>query len=163
MSTFNSLSYAKQLIKAGVPSDQAEVHALMLQSLYDEEHNKYATKADFLSLSHDVRTHINQLEVKTDRLEGKTDHLETKIVQVETKIVQVETKIDQIETKISAEIADLKTTIYQCKDDFAEFRSDLSALRTSHKYIIWIGGGVATLCLSAFGLCITMFLHTVKI
>ncbi len=156
MSTFNSLSYAKQLIKAGVPSDQAEVHALMLQSLYDEEHNKYATKADFLSLSHDVRTHINQLEVKTDRLEGKTDHLETKIVQVETKI-------DQIETKISAEIADLKTTIYQCKDDFAEFRSDLSALRTSHKYIIWIGGGVATLCLSAFGLCITMFLHTVKI
>ena len=156
MSTFNSPSYAKQLIKAGVPSDQAEVHALMLQSLYDEEHNKYATKADFLSLSHDVRTYINQLEVKTDRLEGKTDHLETKIVQVETKI-------DQIETKISAEIADLKTTIYQCKDDFAEFRSDLSALRTSHKYIIWIGGGVATLCLSAFGLCITMFLHTVKI
>ena len=148
MSTFNSLSYAKQLINAGVPSDQAEVHALMLQSLYDEEHDKYATKADFLSIGHDVRAHINKLEVKTDRLEGKTDHLETKIVQVETKI--------------SAEIADLKKTIYQCKDDFAEFRSDLTALRTSHKYIIWIGGGVATLCLSAFGLCITMFLHAVK-
>ncbi len=148
MSTFNSLSYATRLVNAGVPRDQAEVHALVLQSVYDEEHNQYATKADFLEFRQDVKQQLLHLETKTDQLEIKTDRIEAKITEVEVKL--------------SAEIAGLTKTVNDCKDEFLRFRGDVLDLRTSHKYIVWISSGVATMCLSVIALCIPIFLHTLK-
>ncbi len=148
MSTFNSLSYATRLVNAGVPRDQAEVHALVLQSVYDEEHNQYATKADFLEFRQDVKQQLMHLETKTDQLEIKTDRIEAKITEVEVKL--------------SAEISGLTKTVNECKEEFLSFRADVSVLRTSHKYIVWISGGVATMCLSVIALCIPIYLHTLK-
>ena len=148
MSTFNSLSYATRLVNAGVPRDQAEVHALVLQSVYDEEHNQYATKADFLEFRQDVKQQLLHLETKTDQLEIKTDRIEAKITEVEVKL--------------SAEISGLAKTVNECKEEFLSFRADVSVLRTSHKYIVWISGGVATMCLSVIALCIPIYLHTLK-
>ena len=183
MSAFNSLSYATRLVDAGVPRDQAEVHALVLQSVYDEEHKQYATKADFLELRQEVKQQIlhlemktdrieaktDQLEIKTDRIEAKTDQLEIKTDRIEAKMNQIEAKTNQIgvkltevEAKLSAEISGLTKTVNECKEEFLRFRSDVSVLRTSHKYIVWISGGVATMCLSVIALCIPIFLHTLK-
>ena len=183
MSTFNSLSYATRLVDAGVPRDQAEVHALVLQSVYDEEHKQYATKADFLELRQEVKQQIlhlemktdrieaktDQLEIKTDRIEAKTDQLElktdrieAKMNQIEVKTNQIEVKLTEVEAKLSAEISGLTKTVNECKEEFLRFRSDVSVLRTSHKYILWISGGVATMCLSVIALCIPIFLHTLK-
>jgi hypothetical protein len=131
-----------------VPRDQAEVHALVLQSVYDEEHNQYATKADFLEFRQDVKQQLLHLETKTDQLEIKTDRIEAKITEVEVKL--------------SAEISGLTKTVNDCKDEFLRFRGDVLDLRTSHKYIVWISGGVATMCLSVIALCIPIFLHTLK-
>ena len=155
MSTFNSLSYATRLVDAGVPRDQAEVHALVLQSVYDEEHKQYATKADFLELRQEVKQQILHLEIKTDRIEAKTDQLEIKTDRIEAKITEVE-------VKLSAEISGLAKTVNECKEEFLSFRADVSVLRTSHKYIVWISGGVATMCLSVIALCIPIYLHTLK-
>ena len=148
MSTFNSLSYATRLVDAGVPRDQAEVHALVLQSVYEEEHKQYATKADFLELRQEVKQQLLHLETKTDQLEIKTDRIEAKITEVEVKL--------------SAEISGLAKTVNECKEEFLSFRADVSVLRTSHKYIVWISGGVATMCLSVIALCIPIYLHTLK-
>jgi predicted RNase H-like nuclease (RuvC/YqgF family) len=171
------------LVDAGVPRDQAEVHALVLQSVYDEEHKQYATKADFLELRQEVKQQIlhlemktdrieaktDQLEIKTDRIEAKTDQLElktdrieAKMNQIEAKTNQIEVKLTEVEVKLSAEISGLTKTVNECKEEFLRFRSDVSVLRTSHKYIVWIGGGVATMCLSVIALCIPIFLHTLK-
>ena len=155
MSTFNSLSYATRLVDAGVPRDQAEVHALVLQSVYDEEHKQYATKADFLELRQEVKQQILHLEAKTDRIAAKTDQLEIKTDRIEAKITEVE-------VKLSAEISGLTKTVNECKEEFLSFRADVSVLRTSHKYIVWISGGVATMCLSVIALCIPIYLHTLK-
>ena len=155
MSTFNSLSYATRLVDAGVPRDQAEVHALVLQSVYEEEHKQYATKADFLELRQEVKQQILHLETKTDRIAAKTDQLEIKTDRIEAKITEVE-------VKLSAEISGLTKTVNECKEEFLSFRADVSVLRTSHKYIVWISGGVATMCLSVIALCIPIFLHTLK-
>ena len=197
MSTFNSLLYATRLVDAGVPRDQAEVHALVLQSVHDEEHKQYATKADFLELRQEVKQQILHLEVKTDRIEAKTDQLEIKTDRIEAKMNQIEAKteqlelktdrieakmnlieaktnlieaktnqieakINEVEVKLSAEISGLTKTVNECKDEFLRFRSDVSVLRTSHKYIVWISGGVATMCLSVIALCIPIYLHTLK-
>lgn len=148
MSTFNSLSHARQLEAAGVPRTQAEVHAQLLQSLYDEEHKQYATKTDFVMLSNDMKSQLKQVEAKTDHLEEK--------------LTQVEVKLDQVEVKLSADISAIKTSMVECKNEFANFRTEMSALRTSHKYILWINGGMATVCLTALGLCIPLVLHTLK-
>jgi hypothetical protein len=155
VSTFNSLSYATRLVNAGVPRDQAEVHALVLQSVYDEEHNQYATKADFLEFRQEVKQQILHLEIKTDRIAAKTDQLEIKTDRIEAKITEVE-------VKLSAEISGLAKMVNECKEEFLSFRADVSVLRTSHKYIVWISGGVATMCLSVIALCIPIFLHTLK-
>lgn len=155
MSTFNSLSYATRLVDAGVPRDQAEVHALVLQSVYEEEHKQYATKTDFLELRQEVKQQILHLEAKTDRIAAKTDQLEIKTDRIEAKITEVE-------VKLSAEISSLAKTVNECKEEFLSFRADVSVLRTSHKYIVWISGGVATMCLSVIALCIPIFLHTLK-
>jgi hypothetical protein len=155
VSTFNSLSYATRLVDAGVPRDQAEVHALVLQSVYEEEHKQYATKADFLELRQEVKQQILHLETKTDRIAAKTDQLEIKTDRIEAKIIEVE-------VKLSAEISGLTKTVNECKEEFLSFRADMSVLRTSHKYIVWISGGVATMCLSVIALCIPIYLHTLK-
>jgi uncharacterized phage infection (PIP) family protein YhgE len=155
VSTFNSLSYATRLVDAGVPRDQAEVHALVLQSVYEEEHKQYATKADFLELRQEVKQQILHLETKTDRIAAKTDQLEIKTDRIEAKITEVE-------VKLSAEISGLTKTVNECKEEFLSFRADVSVLRTSHKYIVWISGGVATMCLSVIALCIPIYLHTLK-
>ena len=169
MGTFNSLSYATRLVNAGVPRDQAEVHALVLQSVYDEDHKQYATKADFLELRQEVKQQILHLEMKTDRIEAKTDQLEIKTDRIEAKTDQLELKTDRIEAKLteveaklSSEISGLTKTVNECKEEFLRFRSDVSVLRTSHKYIVWISGGVATMCLSVIALCLPIFLHTLK-
>jgi hypothetical protein len=155
VSTFNSLSYATRLVDAGVPRDQAEVHALVLQSVYEEEHKQYATKTDFLELRQEVKQQILHLEAKTDRIAAKTDQLEIKTDRIEAKITEVE-------VKLSAEISGLAKTVNECKEEFLSFRADVSVLRTSHKYIVWISGGVATMCLSVIALCIPIYLHTLK-
>ena len=155
MNTFNSLSYATRLVNAGVPRDQAEVHALVLQSVYEEEHKQYATKADFLELRQEVKQQILHLEAKTDLVAAKTDQLEIKTDRIEAKITEVE-------VKLSAEISGLAKTVNECKEEFLSFRADVSVLRTSHKYIVWISGGVATMCLSVIALCIPIYLHTLK-
>ena len=162
MSTFNSLSYATRLVDAGVPRDQAEVHALVLQSVYDEEHNQYATKADFLEFRQEVKQQLLHLETKTDQLEIKTDRIAAKTDQLEIKTDRIEAKITEVEVKLSAEISSLAKTVNECKEEFLSFRADVSVLRTSHKYIVWISGGVATMCLSVIALCIPIFLHTLK-
>ena len=162
MSTFNSLSYATRLVDAGVPRDQAEVHALVLQSVYEEEHKQYATKADFLELRQEVKQQLLHLETKTDQLEIKTDRIAAKTDQLEIKTDRIEAKITEVEMKLSAEISGLAKTVNECKEEFLSFRADVSVLRTSHKYIVWISGGVATMCLSVIALCIPIYLHTLK-
>jgi len=150
MIMFNSLSYATKLVDAGVPREQAEVHAQVLQGVYEQEHEQYATKADFIVMRNEVTAHIDKLEDNTARLD-----------------------------KITDEIAGLKVTIDECKNEFAGFKSDLSVfksdlsgfksdlssiksdiliLKNSHKYLLWIGGVMAATCLSMFGINISMML-----
>ena len=143
-------------------------------------HSQYATKADFKILSHEVKTHLNQLEEKTDRLEKKTDRLEETTERLEARTGRLETKTDRLEAKVdhldqnvtrlearmSSEMADLKATLNantdECKNEFSKLRADVAVLTNSHKYVLWIGGGLATICISVFGLCISILLPSLK-
>ena len=62
MSIFNSLSYATKLVNAGLPRAQAEVHAQELQEVLEREHEQYATKADLILLSQEVKAEIADLK-----------------------------------------------------------------------------------------------------
>lgn len=132
-----------------------------------QRHSQYATKADFKVLSHEVKTHINHLEEKTDRLEKKTDRLEEATVylnartgRLEEKVDHLDQKVTQFEARMSSELADIKTTMNNnmdhCKNEFSRLRADIAVLTNSHKYVLWIGGGLATMCMGVFGLCISI-------
>lgn len=141
MGKFNSLLLVAKLESAGVPRYQAEVHAQALQDIYDQEHQQYATKADFLVFNQQIKSQLEQLDIKTDRLDEK---------------------ITQIEMKVTSEIKDLKHTVDEIKTEFSGFRSEMTMLRTSHKYMLWVCGGVATMCMSMIAMFIPVFLHSIK-
>jgi peptidoglycan hydrolase CwlO-like protein len=135
-------------------------------------HSQYATKADFKILSHEVKTHLHQLEEKTDRLEKKTDRLEETTERLEARTNRLEEKVDhldhkvtQFEARMSSEMADLKATMNtntnECKNEFSKLRAAVAVLTNSHKYVLWIGGGLATICISVFGLCISILLPSI--
>jgi len=67
-----------------------------------------------------------------------------------------------LEAKISTEVLGVRTLIDDCKRDFTEFRADVASLKTSNKYLLWIGGGIATLSASAIAMCLSMFLYSLK-
>jgi uncharacterized phage infection (PIP) family protein YhgE len=125
--------------------------------------DRIEAKTDQLEIKTDrIEAKTDQLELKTDRIEAKMNQIEAKTNQIEAKTNQIGVKLAEVETKLSAEISGLAKTVNECKEEFLRFRSDVSVLRTSHKYIVWICGGVATMCLSVIALCIPIFLHTLK-
>ncbi len=155
MANFNSLSYVIQLEAAGVSRQQAQVHAHMLQQVYDEEHSQYATKADLQCLSNFLENKISSeiADVKALINECKQDFAECKKDFAECKKDFAECKQD---------IAECKKDFAECKQGFAELRADIASIKISHKYLIWIGGGIATMCASAIGMCVSMFLYSLK-
>ena len=104
--------------------------------LYRQE--QFATKVDFKVLSLGVRTQL--------------DHLDQ--------------KVSRFEVRMTAEIADLKVTMQgnseHCKNEFSSLRADLAVLTNSYKYVLWIGGVLATMCMSFFGLCLSILIPTLK-
>ncbi len=148
MANFKSLSYVIQLEAAGVSRQQAQVHAQMLQQVYDEEHSQYATKADLQCLSNFLENKISSeiADVKALINECKQDFAECKKDFAECK----------------KDFAECKQDIAECKRGFAELRADIASIKISHKYLIWIGGGIATMCASAIGMCVSMFLYSLK-
>ena len=81
---------------------------------------------------------------------------------------QYVTKADLIplSQEAKAEIANLKITleakIDDCKAEFSSLRADIAVLTNSHKFVLWIGGGVATMALSVFGLFISTLLPSLN-
>ncbi len=129
-------------------------------------HSQYATKSDFKILSHEVKTHLNQLEEKTDRLEETTERLEARTDRLEAKVDHLDQNVTRFEERMSSEMADLKVTMKantdECKNEFSKLRADVAVLTNSHRYVLWIGGGLATICISVFGLCISILLPSIK-
>ncbi len=150
-------------------------------------YEQFATKADFKVLSRGVRTQLDhlegttgrlekktdrleektdRLEARTSRLEAKTDRLDAKVDHLEGKVDHLDQKVSRFEVKMTAEIADLKITMQSnlehCKNEFASLRADIAVLTNSHKYVLWIGGVLATMCMSFFGLCLSILIPTLK-
>ena len=59
--TFDTLVYAKKLRQAGVPEEQAEVHAEALAVIIDE---KLATKRDLNELEISLKRDMKELELR---------------------------------------------------------------------------------------------------
>ena len=96
MVAFDTLTYSKRLQEAGVPSAQAEAHAI--------------AQADFL-------THylLSEVATKTDLAEVKTE-LKTEIAEVKAEL---KTEIAELKTELKTEIAGIKT-------DMAEMETRLT-------------------------------------
>lgn len=161
MSMFNSLSYATKLVDAGVPREQAEVHAQVLQGVYEQEHEQYATKADFILMRNEVSAHIAKLEVNTARL----DNITAEISSLKTMMDGCKNEFTTLRTEFTTlrnEFTTVRTEFSTLRTDIATLTSSNQVLTNSHKYILWIGGGLATMCVSVLGLCVPVLLHNMK-
>ena len=125
-------------------------------------HEQYATKADFTALSQGVKIQFDQLWGKTDRLEVRMDRLEAKATRLEAKTDQLEAKVTHLGQKVDQLAEAMKASADECKSEISKLRADVAVLTNSHKYVLWIGGGLATMCASVFGLCISILLPSVK-
>lgn len=78
--------------------------------------------------------------------------------EVKAEIKQLEEKTDRLEAKTDR----LEAKIDGCIAEFAGLRADVTVLTSSHRVVLWIGGGVATVCLSVFGLMVTTLWPSLK-
>jgi hypothetical protein len=78
--------------------------------------------------------------------------------EVKAEIKQLEEKTDRLEAKTDR----LEAKIDGCIAEFAGLRADVTVLTSSHRVVLWIGGGVATMCLSVFGLMVTTLWPSLK-
>ncbi len=125
-------------------------------------HEQYATKSDFTALSQGVKIQFGQLWAKTDRLEVKMDRLEAKATRLEAKTDQLEAKVTHLDQKVDQLAEAMKASADECKSEISKLRADVAVLTNSHKYVLWIGGGLATMCASVFGLCISILLPSLR-
>ncbi len=100
MVAFDTLAYSKRLQEAGVPSAQAEAHAI--------------AQADFL-------THylLSEVATKTDLAEVKTE--------LKTDIAEVKAEIAEVKAELKTEIAELKTEL---KTEIAGIKTDMAEMET---------------------------------
>ncbi len=107
MVAFDTLAYSKRLQEAGVPSAQAEAHAI--------------AQADFL-------THylLSEVATKTDLAEVKTE-LKTDIAEVKAEIAEVKTEIAEVKAELKTEIAELKAEL---KTEIAGIKTDMAEMET---------------------------------
>jgi chromosome segregation ATPase len=150
MTMFNSLAYATKLVNTGLPRAQAEVHAQELQEVLERECGQYATKADLKQLQEVLERECGQYATKADLI-ALGSEVKAEIKQLEEKTDRLEAKTGRLEAKIDG-----------CIAEFAGLRADVTVLTSSHKFVLWIGGGVATMCLSVFGLMVTTLWPSLK-
>jgi copper chaperone CopZ len=107
---FDTLSWAKKLKKAGVPSQQAELQvALVLQAIDDNT----CTKQDILTSEGRIEVKLKEIELNIKEVET---NLELKIKDVESNLElkiknaesRLELKIKDVESKLELKIAEVK-------------------------------------------------------
>jgi hypothetical protein len=127
--TFDTLKFAKSLISAGVPPDQAEAQAVAFAEVIQLNFKDLATK-DGLT---DLRT-----ETKRDLADVKTE---------------LKRDIADLRTELKRDIADLRTEL---KHDIAETKAELKReivdVRGELKLVKWMIGVAFTFMLAGFGI-----------
>ncbi len=84
---FDTLTYAKKLQEAGVPTQQAEAHAGALRELVEAS---LPTKQDLREMEARLEAKLSAIEVKMADLEAR---LETKLSAFEVKMAEMETRL----------------------------------------------------------------------
>ena len=114
MLAFDTLAYSKRLQEAGVPSAQAEAHAIA-QADFLTHHllSAVATKTDLAELKVDMATKADlaelKAELKTDLAELKTDLADLK---TELKTDLTELKTDMVtKAELKADMAEMETRL----------------------------------------------------
>ena len=119
MLAFDTLAYSKRLQEAGVPSAQAEAHAIA-QADFLTHHllSAVATKTDLAELKVDMATKADLADLKT---ELKTDLTELK--------TELKTDLADLKTELKTDLTELKTdmvTKAELKADMAEMETRLT-------------------------------------
>ena len=130
MLAFDTLAYSKRLQEAGVPSAQAEAHAIA-QADFLTHHllSAVATKTDLAELKAELKTDLAELktELKTDLAELKAD-MATKADLAELK-TELKTDLAELKTELKTDLTELKTdmvTKAELKADMAEMETRLT-------------------------------------
>ena len=91
---------------------------------------------------------------------------DVKVGHLDVKVDHLGERISQFEVKVTSDLVDLKdamtTNADECKSEISKLRADVAVLTNSHKYVLWIGGGLATMCMGVFGLCISILLPSLR-
>ncbi|MES2141769.1 MAG: hypothetical protein V4471_02635 [Pseudomonadota bacterium] len=106
---FDTLSWAKKLEKAGVPSQQAEVQVeLVFQAVDDNT----STKQDLCKAEGRIEVKLKEIELSIKEVEA---NLELKIKQVELSLKEVESKLElslkEVESKLELSLKEVKSKL----------------------------------------------------
>ena len=144
-------------------TDRLEANTSRLEMKTD----RLEAKVDHLDEKVDhLEVKVGHLDVKVGHLDMKVGHLDVKVGHLEVKVDHLGERISQFEVKVTSDLVGLKGAMTinadECKSEISKLRADVAVLTNSHKYVLWIGGGLATMCMSVFGLCISILLPSLR-
>ncbi len=80
----DTLSYAKKLQEAGVPSQQAEAHAEALRTVVEQD---IATKQDLREMEARLEVRLAGMEVRLAGMESRIAGIEGRLSEMETRLL----------------------------------------------------------------------------
>jgi hypothetical protein len=139
---FNALDYAQQLQAAGVPKEQADVHAKILADVLE----KVAFARDLGKTETNLRQEIRQSEERTRHaIELANTSLTARIEQVRVELnaridtlsVEVASKIDALRAEVYARIDRLETSL---RIEITQLRAEIAEQRSERNLVRWMLG-----------------------
>ena len=101
----DTLAYAKRLIQAGMPQQQAEVQAQVLKEIID---NNLATKRDIAEVKAEIEKVRAELKADIERVKADLEKVK---VELKADIARVKVDIERVRAELKADIAKVKADI----------------------------------------------------
>jgi hypothetical protein len=130
---FDTLEYARKLVEAGIPADQADAHA---QALSDALATASVTPAELVLVRSELLARMDMLKSEVySRIELLKSEVYARIDQLESEVYlrldllksEVYSRIDQLESEVYSRLDLLKSELYAYID--ARLESKLRPLR----------------------------------
>ena len=107
-SSFDAVKAVERLESAGVPAEQARMHALLLCEILRDASRNADIRQELTAETSELKMSIAKLDAKIDRVDAKVDRVDAKVDRVDARISELEQRID---IKIQAAIAGLKSEL----------------------------------------------------
>lgn len=104
---FDTLKYAKQLKQAGVPEEQAEIHAEALRGVLEEQIAARFDRVDdrFDRVDDQFDERFKQVDARFDQIDQRFKQVDARFADLENRFVRLEGRVNLVQWMVGFNLA----------------------------------------------------------